>query len=672
MQRRTLSSIACAVCLACPLVSPTAAWALGFGRSTSVASLGQTLDFRVPITLEAGETLLPECFTIEVMHGESKLDPPTVRYSLDPEPAAGPRMLRVRTLVPIEELVVQLQVGVGCPPRFSRRFTLFPDPPIVTVAANDAAVRSAAAAAASGGSDEPPTVIVTAPRPPPAVAAPKPAAKAFRPQPRRVPSLVAVAPEAMKAAPAAPTALKPPPADTAPASMVRKPAASEPGARLVLDPITPRLKLDMEEPVFMGAAAIAAMASASAAEDAEQADLERLRVLERSLNQLKQESQAQRADSGKLKAELKSAQADQRWLPWLMGLLALSVLLIVWLAWRLRRQSASAQWWDEAGAAADADAQRGVASAPGALAPEEPIDDEPDDAMPDRVQATMPPDEVSWSDIDEAAPGFRRKPQAFAEPPSRVVAGIPAMAAAAAAAASAKADSAFDWKTSTSVRLGEPVAQREVAVEELLDLEQQADFFIALGQEDAAIELLTSHLRSTKGRSPLPYTQLLESYRRRGDRESYEKIRARFNRQFNANAPDWDDGPGKGRTLEAYTEIVGRLQGLWARPAEAMKALESMLIRRDDDAELFDLPAYRDVLMLYALARDLQQQRDDAPRDVDVLLPLSTDAAMSSFLDGDTLDFDLTGPAVAPPSSNTQAGSFGVTDSDPTFDIKLR
>lgn len=164
---------------------------------------------------------------------------------------------------------------------------------------------------------------------------------------------------------------------------------------------------------------------------------------------------------------------------------------------------------------------------------------------------------------------------------------------------------------------------RELSVEELLDLEQQADFFIALGQEDAAVDLLMSHLRSAGGQSPLPYTKLLEIYRRHGDRSAYERTRARFNRRFNAYAPDWDTGPTAGRALETYPGTVALLQGAWHSPIDAMAILEGLLFKRDDSSELFDLPAYRDVLVLYSLARDLWQHGGgDIHAQVDVLLPL--------------------------------------------------
>ena len=162
--------------------------------------------------------------------------------------------------------------------------------------------------------------------------------------------------------------------------------------------------------------------------------------------------------------------------------------------------------------------------------------------------------------------------------------------------------------------------------EELIDLEQQADFFVVLGQDDAAIDLLMGHVRSSGGASPLPYLKLLEIYRRRGDREAYERIRSRFNRRFNAYAPDWDADMQHGRSLEDYPETISRLQALWATPTRAMATLDASLFRRNKTDETFDLPAYRELLFLYSVSRDLAEHGGGAPlADVDVLLPLNDD-----------------------------------------------
>ncbi|HSM21801.1 MAG TPA: hypothetical protein VK876_06295, partial [Rubrivivax sp.] len=165
---------------------------------------------------------------------------------------------------------------------------------------------------------------------------------------------------------------------------------------------------------------------------------------------------------------------------------------------------------------------------------------------------------------------------------------------------------------------------RDVSIEELIDLEQQAEFFVVLGQDDAAIDLLVEHLRQTGGVSPLPYLKLLEIYRRRDDRDAYERTRSRFNRRFNAYAPDWHADLKAGRSLEDYPRVMGWLQHVWPRPIDAMAELEALLFRKDG-GELFDLPAYAEVLFLYALARDVLDHDTVATGSVDVLLPLNDD-----------------------------------------------
>jgi hypothetical protein len=162
---------------------------------------------------------------------------------------------------------------------------------------------------------------------------------------------------------------------------------------------------------------------------------------------------------------------------------------------------------------------------------------------------------------------------------------------------------------------------RDVSIEELIDLEQQAEFFVVLGQDEAAVDLLVEHLRTTGGGSPLPYLKLLEIDRRRGDHEAYERTRQRFNHRFNAYAPEWGVDMTTGRSLEDYVGVIPRLQQVWARPLDAMAELEALLFRKSR-GELFDLPAYREVLFLYALARDLLDRSSVDTGSVDLLLPM--------------------------------------------------
>jgi hypothetical protein len=201
--------------------------------------------------------------------------------------------------------------------------------------------------------------------------------------------------------------------------------------------------------------------------------------------------------------------------------------------------------------------------------------------------------------------------------------------------------------------------RRELTAEELIDLEQQADFFIALGQEDAAIDLLMGHVRHSGGTSPVPYLKLLQIYRRRGDRAAHERIRERFNGRFNAQAPQWGSDPAQGRALDGYEDVMVRLQSAWKVPVQATELLRALLFRRDASVEPFDLPAYEELLFLYAVARELaeQQSRRDG---VDLLLPIEVGEAPPAIVRAEasrlpagkpTVDVDLGVPGPTPQSS---------------------
>jgi pilus assembly protein FimV len=111
---------------------------------------------------------------------------------------------------------------------------------------------------------------------------------------------------------------------------------------------------------------------------------------------------------------------------------------------------------------------------------------------------------------------------------------------------------------------------------------------------------------------------------------------------------------------------MGRIQRAWPSPLDAMAELEALLFRRGAGAELFDLPAYQELLFLYQMARDLHTAEDSGGGDdVDVLLPIGGRSApvavpegtivlRPEFNDGEpvSLDLDLTtghGDVVPPP-----------------------
>jgi hypothetical protein len=375
------------------------------------------------------------------------------------------------------------------------------------------------------------------------------------------------------------------------------PRATSSRPRLQLEsatPIAPRLARAASAPSqsTTGSTAMTASASASATVPASTESTEgaaaqlaqerqRIQILEEGLGRLRSDSQATQRTLVDLQRQLQAAQSERYANPLVYALAALSALLALALAglwWRSEQQRQRPQWWTPPASDEPAKSRPAVAASAEAAGPSD----------PEAVGLSASPLDV-WTT------------QAAVAPPSRV----------------------GDTQPLPNPGVSEEAARRESSVEELIDLEQQVDFFIVLGQDEAAIDLLMSHVRSDGGISPLPYLKLLEIYRRRGESDSYERIRERFNRRFNAYAPDWDADLQQGRTLVDYPETLSRLQALWATPARAMETLDASLFRRNVTDETFDLPAYREVLFLYSVARDLAEQREaDASQNVDVLLPL--------------------------------------------------
>ena len=576
------------------------AWALGFGRAVSDAVLGQSFTFTVPVHVEPGEHFGLECVATHVYYGEAQLLPTQVRAELLPGSGDYNWLVRITASAPVSEPIIEVALDASCDRPFTRRFSIFADPPSLGTAA--AQLPQVAPAATN------PATASTAPVPAPtaafstAYAAARSASGAGAGRPRVVRKGPTMALANELNAPPAPAPSKRH-AAAADAGSARKPGprvapttSAEDASRLVLDPGVSHLKLDMEEPIIPPPSA-AASGIALGLADQDDPDLRQLKALQDSIQAVKHESQVQHDQAVKLQAQLAEARSRTDWSPWLLGLLGLAIAAIAALVWKLRQQNriAHSDWFN----------QSQLGPLPPATPEPEPIVDVPSPPVQPvadlRDYAPVPTLDDAFADLPETDDGDARGMSVVADHSATRPLDRQAMAAV----------------------MAQDQAPRELSVEELLDLEQQADFFIALGQEDAAVDLLMSHLRSAGGQSPLPYTKLLEIYKRQGDRSAYERTRARFNRRFNAYAPDWDTGPTAGRSLEDYPDTIALLEGAWESPIDAMAILEGLLFKRDDTSELFDLPAYRDVLVLYSLARDLWQHGGgNSGTQVDVLLPL--------------------------------------------------
>ncbi|MDZ7590686.1 MAG: hypothetical protein U5L05_08340 [Rubrivivax sp.] len=611
----------------------TLASAAGFDGGGTAAVLGQPLAFVTLVRLDPGESLEPDCVAAEVMAGERVLPASQVRTSIESQADGGAR-IRVATSSAMDEPVISVALSVGCQVRQTRNYIVLADPPETApvVASPVAAAPAFAAAPADADALWPAPPVPTPAQAAEAAPLEVAAARLAAPVPPPAPARAAVPPAVPRAVvrPQRPARLRV--QTRAPAPRTRAPAAAAPRRGVVAD-APASLRLDFVEPVPGADAAavelaLEAVAQATSAARAQAAAASaaaaRMVALERNVERLGAEAQASRDEAAQLRAQLGDA-GSGRWLLPLTLLVALLAGLTAWLAWRLSTlQRDRQQVWHDA-----------VMSPPAT-----PV---ASDNLPSR-QATSPiPFVTSEIQLPASSVAAARRHAALARP--SIVAGQ-ADAAADPAAVEVAADGPAVLRTEV-LAAGPRVddgAPRDVSIEELIDLEQQAEFFVVLGQDEAAVDLLMQHLRDTAGGSPLPYLKLLEIHHRSSDRAAYERIRVRFNQRFNAYAPEWGVDLQAGRSLEDYAGIVSRLQQVWARPLDAMAELEAMLFRKSR-GELFELPAYREVLFLYALARDLLDREAVDPQHVDLLLPLADGGEFSSTAPSPFMDLPPAGGA---------------------------
>lgn len=577
---------------------------LGFGRPISQATLGESLTLTVPLRTEASEVVSEDCIGADVLFGDERLSPSSVQVSLV-SAASGEQAVRITTSRLIHEPIITVRVKAGCVASMTRQFVVLADPPAVMVPAATAATASNPTPAAKST----PTSASTAT----ATSTSKSTTAASSVQPR---AAWAPRPKASAVAGTEPRRVTRTGAPPASAANVEPP--SQP--RLMLDPagidavVVPELRLSTtmdasaqagqghEEVLARREAAAALWRAMNAQPDEVVRDQQRVQELEQRLAQLNAESQKASDAVGTMQARLKQLESQGAHSVWLyvLGAVALAALLAAVYfhrQWRRLHAGREAAWWQS------------------------------------QVEESVAPEVAPEAAADLsrlAAESVRRT-----EPEGLAAAAV----APVLPRAGSFADDKVDITTSSSMVAAEPLPvaastvapvaemNRAVTVEELIDLEQQADFFAVLGQDDAAIDLLENHVDGATAASPLPYLKLLEIYQRLGKRGDYERVQQAFNQRFNAYAPAWESDLQQGHRLDDYPGVVERLQALWSSPTRAMDVLERSLTRPDEQAETFDLPAYRELLFLYAVARDLAERELHQPS-VDLLV--STGAAFDS------------------------------------------
>ncbi|MBS0339530.1 MAG: hypothetical protein JSS56_03325 [Proteobacteria bacterium] len=616
--------------------------ALTIGRPVGSAWIGKPLDLVIPLELDRSESGDSQCIEADVLQGDTRLDDRRVTISLEPGPNPDAPRVRLRTTRAVEEPVVTVKLTAGCVAKSTRQYVLLADlpeaPPVMAspsrlappaVAAGEREGSSAAslprtsraarsaqgssgAQAQAGGTggdvaQAPPqprrrVAAVTAPapaaepvrKPRPPAAKPAPSAPAPATEPKSRLQIDALAPEPATQAPRPALAPSNGAANAAPASA--QPAVA-PTATATPAGAAPAAESGAASPVAGAEASGSTAAAAALAAAAEQGrrDADRLKEMEAALATLREQSAQNQRHLLELRGSLAQAEADRYRNPViyvLLGLLALALVALLAL-WRQARSARQAAWW---GGAAEEDAASAAAVAAKQPLPRhgELADDEDDEDGVDTE--SNPTATADVSGLRSAAQGLR-------------VTALPAGVGA----------SAFQG-----------VPARAVSAEQLFDVQQQSEFFLSLGQHDQAIGVLREHISVSPGTSAMAYLDLLSLLKELDRRADYAAVVREFGHAFNVAVPDFDQFTGGDRGLEHYPEVLLHIVEKWPSQGTA-DLIEAFVFRKPSSPEdVFDLPAYQDLLMLYAVARDLSEYTGpwDAPSELPQAPPVMPPVAV--------------------------------------------
>lgn len=152
---------------------------------------------------------------------------------------------------------------------------------------------------------------------------------------------------------------------------------------------------------------------------------------------------------------------------------------------------------------------------------------------------------------------------------------------------------------------------RLVNAEELFDVQQHADFFVSLGDFGKAVDVLRGHITDNVDTSAVAYLDLFDLYHGLGRKEEYEVLREDFNRRFNAQVPAFDEYKADTHGLEFYKAALSRIELLWPTPKVLHVIEESIFRKPDSGSQAFSLAAYRELLLLHAIAKKIIERPED-------------------------------------------------------------
>jgi pilus assembly protein FimV len=576
---------ALAVLLLCAAASSSA---LTLGRARGVALLGQPFEMQVPVVLAPDEDGSGLCFSADVYYGESRQEASKVGIKTELGTTGQPAQLRISARTPIDEPVVTVYVRAACGMTTSRRYVLLADLASELAPAPPNLASSPALRLPSAGTT--PRAAVTSPAAP-AVATPPSVAIPNS----RTPAPAAVAVPARKAR-------STPRATAAPQAAPVTPAHGSRKSRLKLAPLDlsqdwePSLKSSPEllappiEDTERRLAAAAVWKTLNLTPEEVLRDATRLQDLERSVAKLSELATQNQRQTQVLIERLESSEAQRYSNPLVYALvvaLAAMVALLVWM-WRKLREVSDAPWWNAQSPAEGLPARdtRAGESALVLAKVDEPQAVEPAVRAPSSEPKPQPAAALRMDTVDIDLNLDEMLPPAAPVPTAPVVPTAPE-----------RRVTPRDFSGSMSAPL------RSINTQEVLDIRQQAEFFMTLGQYDDAISLLEAHIAENPRSNPLVYLDLLKALHTLSRKVTFDHYRTAFNSVFTGQVPVYTQFNQVGAGLEAYPELCQQIASLWPAPA-VIEFIETYLVRDPAGATdlRLDLEAFRDLLLLHAIA----------------------------------------------------------------------
>ena len=153
---------------------------------------------------------------------------------------------------------------------------------------------------------------------------------------------------------------------------------------------------------------------------------------------------------------------------------------------------------------------------------------------------------------------------------------------------------------------------QSLSVDEIFDVHQKADLFVSLGDFDNAIAVLKNHISENSDKvSSVAYLDLFDLYHILGKRDNYNALRGEFNRIYNTHVPEFDEYKTISVGLEMYPIAMSRIESLWPRQ-EVLSVIERSIFEKPESPRSsFTLEAYRDLLLLYAIAKKIIDETQD-------------------------------------------------------------